>query len=955
MSRFRSISIILLLIVISALEIRADFSVSLIEYNLPPMEIDCAISDREGYLWYGNSSGLYRDDKYGLKTFAIHPSGTGVCALAESPDGNIWIGTHSGIWRLRKRDYSIERIDSARTKGYTFQFIYATSDGTIWVGRTGVLSRYSSDGKWARDYKLTDRFGKPAHVSGFCESRTGEILMTSFRSGLLQYNRTADSFEFLWPLGANQSLGTIIQDRSADYFWVNDHNGHIYRFDPHSKDAAKRYISNDALADPVNPSRLELIRSMVQDGKYGYLWVVSRSGVRVYRPEKDGSITPQVDWIKSGLLGSYITFVIPVGESLKVLSLDHPAMTLRLGDSSIGFDRLDIIRRRYFNEPFVTDIEIDRSGEKIWLIQLRTGLLLYDLKTGSMTDGDSAPQYKLYKCDKIAVSGNCDGIWVSSKGLGSLSAYRATADGGILRVDSINMFANAQPEKINDIYEDRRNRLWVATTSGLRYINLDRRSSGVHSYKVGHINKIAQSQDGTIWAAGSDGLTRIDPYTGNATRFSLRRAITSLAVADNGNLWLGDESGSLLTFDVKTRKFIEKTRPDNRVNDKISDILVDQYDHVWIIGEDMLVQYGPRKNSFRRYSAGANNGLTRYLAIATSNSASEQIVASGIGGLMTFRSSNLLDMEPFEMMPIVSDIIADGKSLDSSGDSRFADGKLYLARDASNVEFKFTVSEYANTSEIRFAYMIEGVDKDWNYTKPGSNTAFYNLLPQGTRKLRVKVCDETNQWSSAELSVQVEKESQLYASWWAIIIYIIAGCMLIAAIVEFSIKKTNKKNDRIWADSDEMLKMKNYLESTMSLPNEEFRQLDKALLKKITETVEKNMANPKYGINNLAADVNMSKSTLARKLKAVSGMTPSDFIRQIKIQHACHLLENQNHTVTEVADMVGFDERRYFSTIFKKETGVTPSEYMKGERAAGKSEISLEINSADTGNEGETN
>ncbi len=78
----------------------------------------------------------------------------------------------------------------------------------------------------------------------------------------------------------------------------------------------------------------------------------------------------------------------------------------------------------------------------------------------------------------------------------------------------------------------------------------------------------------------------------------------------------------------------------------------------------------------------------------------------------------------------------------------------------------------------------------------------------------------------------------------------------------------------------------------------------------------------------------MSKSSLARKLKAITGKTPLDFIRQIKMQHACRLLESQNHTVAEVADMVGFEDRRYFTTSFKKEVGVTPSAYVKGERAS---------------------
>lgn len=73
--------------------------------------------------------------------------------------------------------------------------------------------------------------------------------------------------------------------------------------------------------------------------------------------------------------------------------------------------------------------------------------------------------------------------------------------------------------------------------------------------------------------------------------------------------------------------------------------------------------------------------------------------------------------------------------------------------------------------------------------------------------------------------------------------------------------------------------------------------------------------------------MNMSRSTLTRKLKAITGKTPLDFIRHLKMEKACQLLNDRNKTISEVALMLGYYDRKYFTICFKEEFGITPSEY----------------------------
>ena len=81
----------------------------------------------------------------------------------------------------------------------------------------------------------------------------------------------------------------------------------------------------------------------------------------------------------------------------------------------------------------------------------------------------------------------------------------------------------------------------------------------------------------------------------------------------------------------------------------------------------------------------------------------------------------------------------------------------------------------------------------------------------------------------------------------------------------------------------------------------------------------------------MAAEKNMSKSTLYRKIKSMTGMTPLDFIRNIKMKRACMMLFNRSHTISEVAYAVGFNSPKYFTRCFTKYFNTTPSSLLNEE------------------------
>ncbi|MDP4276266.1 MAG: ATP-binding protein [Bacteroidota bacterium] len=103
--------------------------------------------------------------------------------------------------------------------------------------------------------------------------------------------------------------------------------------------------------------------------------------------------------------------------------------------------------------------------------------------------------------------------------------------------------------------------------------------------------------------------------------------------------------------------------------------------------------------------------------------------------------------------------------------------------------------------------------------------------------------------------------------------------------------------------------------------------LDEKLVQKALDCVEKNMDNPEYSVEELSEEIGMNRTQLYRKLQSIVGMTPSDFIRSIRLKRAAQLLEKSQFNVAEVADMVGFNTQKYFSKYFKEMFGVKPSQY----------------------------
>jgi ligand-binding sensor domain-containing protein/DNA-binding response OmpR family regulator/signal transduction histidine kinase len=107
----------------------------------------------------------------------------------------------------------------------------------------------------------------------------------------------------------------------------------------------------------------------------------------------------------------------------------------------------------------------------------------------------------------------------------------------------------------------------------------------------------------------------------------------------------------------------------------------------------------------------------------------------------------------------------------------------------------------------------------------------------------------------------------------------------------------------------------------------DLEQVDKEFLNALVKAVEENLAEPDLDAETLEKAMSVSKMQLYRKLKAIAGMTPSEFIKRIRLKHAAVLLQNSKLTVSEIFYLTGFNNKSYFFREFKKIYHLAPNDY----------------------------
>lgn len=109
----------------------------------------------------------------------------------------------------------------------------------------------------------------------------------------------------------------------------------------------------------------------------------------------------------------------------------------------------------------------------------------------------------------------------------------------------------------------------------------------------------------------------------------------------------------------------------------------------------------------------------------------------------------------------------------------------------------------------------------------------------------------------------------------------------------------------------------------------DLQDLDKKLLLKAIQVIEKNITNTDFSVDDLTKSLHLSRTHLHRKLKSLTDQSATEFIRNIRLKHAIKLMKTGDYKINEIGYAVGFNSHNYFTKAFKKQYGKSPSEYIK--------------------------
>lgn len=259
---------------------------------------------------------------------------------------------------------------------------------------------------------------------------------------------------------------------------------------------------------------------------------------------------------------------------------------------------------------------------------------------------------------------------------------------------------------------------------------------------------------------------------------------------------------------------------------------------------------------------------------------------------------------------------------------------ITLTPSQRNVSLSFAAIDYAAPDRIEYAYKLG--NGQWSYIGHSHTASLVDLNP-GTYKLQVKATNHDGVWTGQILTATIIVRPKLWETTLAKVIYVLLAALLILGatlliryIRNIRIRNRNLEAYLRLADSSMAEKPHTAEEAeadTHVLDTARVLASDDAFMRRVLAFVEANVGNPEAGVNDMAEAAATSRANLNRKMKAILGVSPKEFLQEVRMQKACRMLDDKHAQVNDVAYACGFADPRYFSRVFKAKTGLTPTEY----------------------------
>jgi ligand-binding sensor domain-containing protein len=791
-------------------------------------------------MWFGTDKGLFRYDGYNFKRFLHNPKDKSgilkniIYRITVDPQGSLWISANNNISKYDPvSDSFVHYTDDSSSLLDNKVRSMASDSNSIWIGtKNGLYQMRKSDGK-LKHILLSQNLIENSKNPQIYELRIDNkgILWIGKYDNLYTLSTSTMRIEKFNPLDINstesiyQNIRAIHINNTDDIWFGANYNAlcnfvqdtiHKYRFWNGDKEITRSSFIHDIAAEKngnlwIGTTRDGLVYYNRENGNFTYalrnndkITGIDNTNVNKVFIDKSGTIW--VGTYKTGLFKSkqsysfynYETIINPDDSSkndyiVEIRECSDGNIVLGLDGNGIAFFEPETETFKFFknrnNDPHslssdhVNSIYVDNDSI-IW-IGTSLGLNRFNTRTQKFRNYKPNPDLTQYDW-----SNNVSNIFESSDGCLWISTY----DGFLYLFDRQNLTYSSKyyynsdivysdfakftkyEEAISCITEDQTRILWIGTVfSGIRTFDLKTRKFLDNYLPLSDITKsicpikdILVDSENNIWVGTpGQGLFKYDQFTDNFINYRdveglISNHITTILEDSLHNLWLGTNAGIIL-FDRYAQSFTP-----------------------FDIEENIKFYYLSKNDGFKKHLFREKNTSKKYrqsnsVGIVTKTG---EIYIGGPNGFTRFDPKIISDTNPSPM------IMTDFKIFDESQrfDQQINELKeLNLTYHDYIFTFVFTLTDYNNPVKNRYAYWLEGFEKNWNYSGSDNKVTYFNI-PPGKYILKAKGCNSSGIWNINPLAIKINISPPFWETWWfRILVFVsITGIIGILLLQHFS-------------------------------------------------------------------------------------------------------------------------------------------------------------------------
>jgi diguanylate cyclase (GGDEF)-like protein len=699
--------------------------------SLPADAIQTLHVDQVGRLWIGMSSGelaRYDDDRDAFVSF--HPQGDRgrltVWSIADDARGGVWVGAESGLERIDLRD-AISQMAGGGSSGATglpdapIRAVMRDDSGSLWIGTpVGLFHDAKGDLRFHRIVFPAD--SQDVDVTRVFEDGAGRIWVGSGNKGAFVVRPGAGAAQ---PVGSPER-SEILTGEHAITAIAEVRTGEIWL-------GGIGIISVDAETGAIEPIRRNpAIRSSLANDvvfdifrdRSGQVWVANEQGLSRYDATQTAVLSVFADPNQPSAL--------PIDDILSVLST---------------------------------------ADGRIWLGSRAYGVEILDPATGRsqlIKPDSSDPERRLPRTQVRALAAGPDGaVYIgTNKGL-----YRSNASGEVSRV---TLAQRAPDSPVAALLVDH-GALWIGgADDGLWRADIapaglaaSSSQSQIEDLKGYHIYSLATDGD-ALWVGTSNGLFHVDAASQTSVRFPTGDSdhdrlcdglISAMARDGRGRLWVGVFGGGIVVIEGRDAGGRFRTRvidtPQGLPADTVDMLVADRQGGFWVSTDGGLAVIDP--NSLTVRPALRVDGVQMSAFIVGSGAADRdgEIVFGASGGLAVVRPVLFKDWR-YNPPLVITEAAIGGAPIPVGRFSR-ADSRnpVIVPAEANKLAVEFSALDFTAPDRNRYAYTLEGYDKNWIGTDASHRIASYANLPYGDYVLRLRGSNRDGVWKKDELAIPI--------------------------------------------------------------------------------------------------------------------------------------------------------------------------------------------------------